>query len=58
MSNGLCIMSVDSDVHLFKGQQVKVLSNPPFDADNKLLNYSGKVAFVDKNKLVSVKMKK
>ena len=58
MSNGMCIMSADSECHLFKGSQVKVLSNPPFDADNRLLNSSGRVLFVDKNKLVAVKMKK
>ena len=58
MSNGLCIMAVEGECHLFKGQQVKVLSDPPFDTDNRLLNASGRVMFIDKNKLVAVKMKK
>jgi hypothetical protein len=58
MSNGLCIMVVDSEVHVFKDGQVKVIKDPPFDADNRLLNISGRVMFVDKNKLISVKMKK
>jgi len=58
MSNGLCIMAVDSECRVFKNSQVKVLSDPPFDADNRLLNASGRVLFVDKNKLVAVKMKK
>jgi hypothetical protein len=56
MSNDLCIMAVDGEVHLFKDHQVKVISNPPFDTDNKLLNASGRVLFIDKNKLVSVKI--
>jgi len=58
MNNGLCIMAVDSDVHLFKSHQVKVINNPPFDADTRLSNASGKVFFIEKNKLYSVKMKK
>lgn len=58
MNNGLCIMVVDSEVHIFKDRQVKVISNPPFDADNRLLNSSGRVMFIDRNKLIGVKMKK
>lgn len=58
MNNGVCIMALEAEVHLFKDKQTKVVNSPPFGSDNKLLNFSGKVVFIDKNKVFSVKMQK
>lgn len=58
MPNGLCIMAVDSEVQVFKGTQVKVINDPPFNPNTKLFNASGGVFFIDDNKVYSVKMKK
>jgi hypothetical protein len=58
MPNGVCIMIADSDVHMFKGSQLKVISDPPFDSSTKLFNISGQVFFIDDKKIYSVKMKK
>ncbi len=58
MPNGVCIMIADSDVHMFKGSQLKVISDPPFDSSTKLFNISGQVFFIDDKKIYAVKMKK
>jgi len=58
LPNGVCIMVVDSDVQVFKGDHLRVINDPPFDASTRLSNSSGKVYFVDNNKVYSVKMKK
>ena len=57
MQNGLCVMALDSEAQIFKGDKVKVISNPPFDTNTRLFNKSGGVFFIDKNKTYSVKMK-
>ena len=58
LPNEVCIMVADSDVQIFKGGQVKVISNPPFNSDTKLFNASGAVFFIEKDKIYSVNMKK
>lgn len=58
LPNGVCIMVVDSDVQIFKDSDIKVIKDPPFDANTRLFNSSGKVYFIDNNKVYSTKMKK
>ena len=57
MQNGLCIMALDSEAQIFKGDKVKIINNPPFDTSTRLFNKSGGVFFIDRNKIYSVKMK-
>ena len=58
LPNGTCVMAVDTDVHVFRGDQVKVINSPPFDTNTKLYNSSGGVFFIENNKVYSIKMKK
>ena len=51
LQNGLCLMVLDGDLHMFKGNKVRIVNNPPFDSSMKLSNHSGKVYFIDNNKL-------
>lgn len=58
LPNGVCIMATDSEVCLFKDGKAKIILNPPFDANTKLVNFSGDVYFIDGNKLYYTKVKK
>ena len=58
LPNGICIMATDNEAEIFKGNQLNVVSNPPFDASMRLFNVSGGVHFINKNEIYSAKMKK
>jgi len=58
LPNGICIMATDNETEIFKGNQLNVVSNPPFDESMRLFNVSGGVHFINKNEIYSAKMKK
>jgi len=58
LPSGVCVMAVDTDVHIFVNNQVKIVNNPPFNASTKLYTSSGGVFFINNNKVYSIKMKK
>ena len=58
LPNGIAVMANNTQVELFKGNDVKVVDNPPFNATTKLYNYSGSVHYVDGRKIIQTRMKK
>ena len=58
MPNGVSVLVSDSNVEVFKEENVKVIDNPPFGASNKMFNVSGGMYYIDGKKLYAVKMKK
>lgn len=58
LPNGVCIMATDSDVCLFKEDKAKIIPDPPFNSNTKLVNFSGDVCFIDGNKFYYTKVKK
>jgi len=58
MPNGVAVLVSDSNVEVFKGENVKVIDNPPFGASDRMFNVSGGMYYTDGKKLYSVKMKK
>lgn len=58
LPNGIAVMANNTSVELFKGNDVKIIDNPPFNATTKLYNYSGSVHYVDGRKIFSTRMKK
>ena len=57
LPNGVCLMVVNSEIRLFKGSKGKTFKQAPFNANTKLFNKSGRVHFIDGEKVYSVKMK-
>jgi len=57
LNNGICVLATESGVEIFKGQQVKVITNPPFDSSTPLYNKSGSIHFIDGNKVYMCKAK-
>jgi serine/threonine protein kinase len=58
LSNGVAVMANNSTAEIFKGSNVKVFDNPPFNSTTKLFNYSGSVFYIDGKKIISAKTKK
>jgi len=59
LKNGVCIhIPADDRVEVFKDNStVKVVNDPPFSTDMKLVNDSTGVMFINRNKLYSVSLK-
>jgi hypothetical protein len=58
LPNGVTVMAGNTNVEVFKDQNVKVIDNPPFNSTTKLYNYSGGIFYVDGKKIMAAKMRK
>jgi hypothetical protein len=58
MPNGVTILATNDDVEVFKGNGVKKIDNPPFNASTKLLNRQGTVYYIDGKEVHRTTIKK
>ena len=56
MNTGVAILALDTEVEIFKDDNSRSVSNPPFDANMKLYNISGGLHYVDGKELKSITM--
>jgi hypothetical protein len=57
LNNGVCVLTNDNEVQIFKDKNIKSIPNPPFSTSNKLINISGVIHYIYDNKLMSAKVK-
>lgn len=58
LPTGIAVLATDTEVEIFKGDGVKVITSPPFNSATKLFNVSGGVCYIDGKKVFTAKMKK
>lgn len=57
MSNGVCVLATEFDAEIFKGDNIRVVSNPPFSPDTPMTNVGGKLHYIEDTKVYSASMK-
>ena len=58
LPTGVAILATNDQVEIFKGDQVKVMDNPPFDSTTRIYNVNGVLHYVDGKQIFSAKIKK
>ena len=58
LPTGIAILATDDQIEIFKGANVKVVDNPPFDSSSRIFNVNGTLHYVEDNKIMTAKMKK
>ena len=58
LPNGVAVLATDTEVEVFKDDNVKVIDQPPFNSNTKLFNVSGGICYLDGKRVFSAKMKK
>jgi hypothetical protein len=58
LPNGVTILATNDEVEIFKGNGVKVIDDPPFNASTKLFNKLGTVYYIDGKEIHRATIKK